>query len=578
MARTIETRVLLTGKITPSMIKAFTSMQNHLDKTSKKADTLNRLTSKLGGKLAMGIGLLGGSIAGAEIGKAALDSASSMEAYRATLNVVMKDSEKAAKAMKWAVDFANRTPFETDSVVQATVLLESYGLKAQKILPSVGNMAGVMNKDIIQAVEAVADAQTGELERLKEFCITKGQIVQKAEALFKKQEVVNKQGQIMDQEKFNQALFALMDDRFKGGMEIQARGWKGIMSTITGVYKSGLAKIMGMTDEGDIKKGSAFDILKIKAQDLADYLQKLYNSGELDRIGEGIASGLETTFKVLGAIERAGPVVIPILAGMTAGTIAYTTATKGAMIITALSKAWEYGTTVMALMRTGTSLAAIAQMELNLAMSANPIGLVVLAIGAAVAAGVALYQNWDWVKLKAIELWQTAEKYMPFLKYIAGPIGLAVDAGRLLIQNWDAIMAKGQQMWEKVQKYVAPIAKVFQGSAANIPYQSARDKDQPYRKFASGGFASRAAIFGEAGLEAAIPIKRRNPRSLALLNQTARMLGVDSGGGSAQFTFAPNIYGGNAQEIGPMLNRAMEDFEMRMSRFMVEQKRVSFGA
>lgn len=33
-------------------------------------------------------------------------------------------------------------------------------------MTQIGDMAGVMNKDIMQAVEAVADAQTGELERL----------------------------------------------------------------------------------------------------------------------------------------------------------------------------------------------------------------------------------------------------------------------------------------------------------------------------------------------------------------------------------------------------------------------------
>ena len=78
----------------------------------------------------------------------------------------MKDQKKAAQMMAWAVDFANKTPFETDSIVEATVRLQSYGIDAQKTMTQIGDMAGVMNKDIMQAVEAVADAQTGELERL----------------------------------------------------------------------------------------------------------------------------------------------------------------------------------------------------------------------------------------------------------------------------------------------------------------------------------------------------------------------------------------------------------------------------
>lgn len=101
-----------------------------------------------------------------QVSQSALESASGLESYRSTLNVVMKDQKKAAETMAWAVDFANRTPFETDSVVEATVRLQSYGIEAQKVMTQIGDMAGVMNKDLMQAVEAVADAQTGEVERL----------------------------------------------------------------------------------------------------------------------------------------------------------------------------------------------------------------------------------------------------------------------------------------------------------------------------------------------------------------------------------------------------------------------------
>ena len=101
-----------------------------------------------------------------DLSKSAIESASGLEGYRSTLNVVMKDQQKAAKMMAWAVEFANKTPFETDSIVEATVRLQSYGIDAQETMGRIGDMAGVMNKELMQAVEAVADAQTGELERL----------------------------------------------------------------------------------------------------------------------------------------------------------------------------------------------------------------------------------------------------------------------------------------------------------------------------------------------------------------------------------------------------------------------------
>jgi phage-related protein len=44
--------------------------------------------------------------------------------------------------------------------------------------------------------------------------------------------------------------------------------------------------------------------------------------------------------------------------------------------------------------------------------------------------------------------------------------------------------------------------------------------------YANGGFSSRPSIFGEAGLEAAIPIRPGNTRSMGLLAKTAQMLGA----------------------------------------------------
>lgn len=233
----------------------------------------------------------------ADVGKSALESASGLEGYRSTLNVVLKDQKKAAKMMAWAVEFANKTPFETDSVVEATVRLQSYGIEAQKVMTQIGDMAGVMNKDLMQAVEAVADAQTGELERLKEFGITKAMITAKGAELYKNQTIVNNKGQIVDQQKFNDALFALMEDRFKGGMEIQAKSYKGLMSTIAGVWKTGLAQMAGISGTGEIIEGSAFDAAKEGLGWVSDKMQSLSKSGTFEKIGKKIGSTVQTGIK-----------------------------------------------------------------------------------------------------------------------------------------------------------------------------------------------------------------------------------------------------------------------------------------
>ena len=154
-----------------------------------------------------------------------------------------------------------------------------------------------MNKDLMQAVEAVADAQTGELERLKEFGITKAMITAKGAELYKNQTIVNNKGQIVDQQKFNDALFALMEDRFKGGMEIQAKSYKGLMSTISGVWKTGLAQMAGISGTGEIIEGSAFDAAKEGLGWVSDKMQSLSKSGTFEKIGKKIGSTVQTGIK-----------------------------------------------------------------------------------------------------------------------------------------------------------------------------------------------------------------------------------------------------------------------------------------
>lgn len=124
-------------------------------------------TTKIAGGVAAGIGIFEGissAIQGA--GKSTIGANADMETYLNTLTVVMKSHKKAAQTLAWAKDFANKTPFETDEIVDATAKLQSYGLNAKKILPQVGDMSAVMGKSLDQGVEAIADAQTGELERL----------------------------------------------------------------------------------------------------------------------------------------------------------------------------------------------------------------------------------------------------------------------------------------------------------------------------------------------------------------------------------------------------------------------------
>lgn len=96
---------------------------------------------------------------------------------------------------------------------------------------------------------------------------------------------------------------------------------------------------------------------------------------------------------------------------------------KQVAALAAASAAWIHNTAMMLVNKAGmvastvasgvaagaTAALTAAQWALNAAFVATPIGWVVLGLAAIVAAGVALYKNWDTVKAKTGELWTKAK-------------------------------------------------------------------------------------------------------------------------------------------------------------------------
>lgn len=204
-----------------------------------------------------------------------------MEQFSVTLATTTRDLDKANKMLEEAIKFAAETPFEIPEVVQATVALSNYGIKAQEVITIVGDMAAVMGKPLSQAVEAIADAQTGELERLKEFGITKRMLIDEGLR-------VNSRGSIEDMKSLNDALFSIMRQRFGGGMKLMSQTFIGVVSNLKDFWGTLLR---------DLSK-PAFEVIKKTLQDVLAMLQKMKEDGSLqrwtDRVGNAIAGMIKT--------------------------------------------------------------------------------------------------------------------------------------------------------------------------------------------------------------------------------------------------------------------------------------------
>ncbi|XJZ25947.1 hypothetical protein ACF5W4_11095 [Bacillota bacterium Lsc_1132] len=425
------------------------------------------------------------AVAGAEITKGAynwlINSNAQMEQYQNTLTVVLGSQKKAVETLNWAAKFAAQTPFEIPQIVEATTRMSAYGMQAKDTLGVIGDMASVMGTDLMQAVEAVADAQTGELERLKEFGITKKMIEDQASSM--KLQPFDSKGSLVDQSALNTALFAIMEKRFKGGMEMQSKTFKGMLSNV--------ADFVG-TAGRELGK-PIFDKAKAGLQNFLTVLNGLSNNGALDRFiantnkfGSQIGAVFSKIGQIIGPIlgkvfgdlwQIASPVLIGMQMAMPYITAGFKAAGDAAQfvsdvivknwnligpIIQGVAIAWATYGVVMLSVKTWTLATAAATkiqtaalfvyraailatnivmmvlrgqfVALWFTMLASPIGLVVTALGLLVGAGILVYKNFDKVKAAFGAAWDyMAPKIKPVTNAV---VAFAQTSGAWIVQEF----------------------------------------------------------------------------------------------------------------------------------------------
>lgn len=98
------------------------------------------------------------------------------QASQAALRTLTGSVSEAAVVWGRLLDFASQTPFNLEQSIDAFRALKSRGLDPGiDALTAYADFAAAMGRDLTQFVEAVADAATGEMERLKEFGVTASQ-------------------------------------------------------------------------------------------------------------------------------------------------------------------------------------------------------------------------------------------------------------------------------------------------------------------------------------------------------------------------------------------------------------------
>ena len=233
----------------------------------------------------------------AALGKSVITLSAQFESYQATLETIEGSSAKAEKALDWISNFAKQTPFEVAELTEAFVRLRAYGMDPTSgLMVSLGDASSAMGKDLMSAVEMIADASTGEFERLKEFGIRASQEGDKVtfswtengKALTK---TVKKNGAeitrfIQDQ----------LGHRFSGAMMRQSKTWNGMMSNLGDSW---------VDFQRRIGEGGFFDAVKGQLGRLLDYIGQLDADGTLDRWSSRMSTALTTGVEsAIFAIDR----------------------------------------------------------------------------------------------------------------------------------------------------------------------------------------------------------------------------------------------------------------------------------
>lgn len=267
-------------------LKAFKAdLDGAYNGAKKLAGAIGKFSAVAGAAVATGFGLLGRSV---------LETNAKFESYLATLETIEGSAEKAKGSFDWILDFAKTTPYEVDELTQAFIKLRSYGLDPMDgSMTTMGNTASAMGKSLDQVVEAVADAATGEFERLKELGMRAKQAGDEVTFAWSENGKAMSKTVKKNSAEITKFLYEVWDKRFGGAMEKQSKTWNGMMSNIGDTWTAFLRSI------GD--KGF-FDAVKQQLQGVMDVLDQWDKDGTIDKIATSLSSAFTTIANFLGVV------------------------------------------------------------------------------------------------------------------------------------------------------------------------------------------------------------------------------------------------------------------------------------
>ena len=202
-----------------------------------------------------------------------------------------------------------------------------------------------------------------------------------------------------------------------------------------------------------------------------------------------------------------------------------------------------------------TKIATAAQWAWNAAMTANPIGIVIMAIAALIGILYVLYTHFEEVQEFCVSVWESPAAAV--IAFITGPIGMLIYCVAGIIANWETVKEWFSLLWENPSAAIEQFVSFLQ-SKLGEGITWAQEKWEALREVLShpidavvnfirggdsaasdaagidisenaiGGIYKKGAFlttFAENSPEAAIPIDG-STRAASLWRQTGEMMGL----------------------------------------------------
>lgn len=376
MAKTVDELIVEIRAETSGLRKGLDDVNRKLGKTNKIAKT-SLVTF---GGLAKAFAAVGVVRLGAGI----VNTARSFEDLGATMRAVTGSTQNANKAMSVITDFTAGTPFQLQQVTGAFIKFYQAGITpSAENLTAFGNLAAGMGKDIETLSQAVFNATTGEMEMLKQFGIKAKQMGDEVEFTF--------EGQTTTVDKSREAIAEYIrnigETRFPTALQERLATMSGSFSNLqdkAGIFANSVGEA-GLTGAMTRLAGTLQSTIDAAGEEgLATALGESLG-GAVDKISGAIEFLNENFDEVMTTLKALGAVIVTVATVNILATLIGSLTILKATLLTSVIPAIVTATTAM------YGFAA--------AMAVNPITYIVLALAGLVAAAIAIYNNWEQVRV-----------------------------------------------------------------------------------------------------------------------------------------------------------------------------------